>query len=260
MKYNRLGHTGIKVSMLGLGTVKIGRNQKVKYPGGDGFRIPDDKEVEKLLDTAISLDINLIDTAPAYGTSEERLGKLLGSNREKFVIITKAGEEFENGVSDYNFTSGHIRTSVERSLKRLKTDRIESVLLHCHRNDSDIIENTPALETLHDLKEKGDILSYGVSGYTVDAGLKSVEMSDVVMVTYNIQETQMLPVIDYAHKSGKGVLIKKGLLSGNIPAHNNKDPIGMCMRSIFSVPGITSLITGSLNPEHLKENARHSIS
>lgn len=66
-----LGDTGLAVSPLGLGTVKFGRDQGVKYPSG--FTIPDDREAADLLALARDLGINLIDTAPAYGRSEERL-------------------------------------------------------------------------------------------------------------------------------------------------------------------------------------------
>ena len=62
-----LGNTGLTVSALGLGTVKIGRDKGVKYP--NGFTIPDDKAVSDLLAQARDLGINLIDTAPAYGSS-----------------------------------------------------------------------------------------------------------------------------------------------------------------------------------------------
>ena len=69
----QMGSTGIEVSVLGLGTVKIGRDQEVKYPSG--FTIPDDDEVRDLLALSQDLGINFIDTAPAYGNSEERLGQ-----------------------------------------------------------------------------------------------------------------------------------------------------------------------------------------
>lgn len=87
-----LGSTGILVSPLGLGTVKLGRDQGVKYP--NGFQIPNDDEARMLLRQAQQLGINLIDTAPAYGRSEERLGPLLRDQRKDWVIVSKVGEEF----------------------------------------------------------------------------------------------------------------------------------------------------------------------
>jgi aryl-alcohol dehydrogenase-like predicted oxidoreductase len=89
MELRELGSTGIKVSPLGLGTVKIGRDQQVKYP--TGFTIPDDKAVVELLELAWDLGINTLDTAPAYGNSEERLGQLL-PNKHDWVIVGKVGE------------------------------------------------------------------------------------------------------------------------------------------------------------------------
>src|SRR5690606_5749350 len=87
-----LGNCGFDVSVLGFGTVKLGRDQGVKYP--NSFRIPDDAEAASIIALARDLGINLIDTAPAYGNSEERLGKLLKGQREDWIICSKAGEEF----------------------------------------------------------------------------------------------------------------------------------------------------------------------
>ena len=111
-----LGSTGLYVSPLGLGTVKLGRDQGVKYP--DRFRIPDDTQALALLNQARELGINLIDTAPAYGISEERLGPLLRGQRQDWVIVSKVGEEFSNGASHFDFTPAHTRFSLERSLRR----------------------------------------------------------------------------------------------------------------------------------------------
>ena len=118
-----LGNTGLIVSPLGLGTVKLGRDQGVKYP--NGFTIPDDTQALALLRQARELGINLIDTAPAYGVSEQRLGPLLRGQRDEWVIVSKSGEEFEQGQSHFDFSPAHTRLSVERSLKRLETERFK---------------------------------------------------------------------------------------------------------------------------------------
>ena len=80
-----LGKTDMEVSILGLGTVKLGRNEGVKYP--QSFKIPDDKEAATLIGLAKDSGINLIDTAPAYGNSEQRLGKLLKEQRQDWLVI-----------------------------------------------------------------------------------------------------------------------------------------------------------------------------
>ena len=148
-----LGSTGLMVSPLGLGTVKLGRDQGVKYP--NGFRIPDDQEARQLLALARDLGINLIDTAPAYGRSEERLGPLLRGQREQWVIVSKVGEEFEDGLSRFDFSPAHTRLSVERSLRRLETDRIDLVLVHSDGNDVAILRDSGVYETLAELKREG---------------------------------------------------------------------------------------------------------
>ena len=124
MELRPLGTNGPLVSVLGLGTVKLGRTTGVKYP--TPFVVPTDGEARVLLDTARELGINLIDTAPAYGTSEERLGALIGGTPngwKDWVICTKVGEEFDGtggGRSHYDFSAQAVRRSVERSLRRLK--------------------------------------------------------------------------------------------------------------------------------------------
>ena len=99
-----IANTGVIVSPLGLGTVKLGRNTAVKYP--THFKIPNDKQTLELLAQAWDLGINLLDTAPAYGNSEQRLGQLLPQQSHDWIIATKVGETFDpvTGESHYNFT------------------------------------------------------------------------------------------------------------------------------------------------------------
>lgn len=243
--------TDLKVSPLGLGTVKLGRDQGVKYPSG--FTIPDDKEATALLNLARSLGINLIDTAPAYGRSEERLGPLLKGQRKDWVICSKAGEEFENGESSFNFTPEHMRLSVERSLKRLQTDYIDMVLVHSNGDDVKVIEQYGCLEALEELKKEGLILATGMSTKTVEGGILALEKSDIAMVTYNLNEQAEKPVLDFAHKNDKGILIKKALASGHA-CLEGEDPVEKSMELVFSHPAVSAAIIGTINPKHLKEN------
>ena len=253
-----LGQTGLVVSCLGLGTVKIGRNQGVKYPAG--FELPDDNAVRLLLEKAQELGINLIDTAPAYGNSEERLGKLL-QDREHWIICSKVGEEFQNGQSTFDFSAHHVRSSVERSLKRLNTDWLDLVLVHSDGNDLAIINSSDCLDELQQLKERGLIGNYGMSTKTVDGGLQAVRRTDVVMVTYNPLIREDGAVIDEAAKLGKGVLIKKGLLSGHLDSLVNAaiDPIKQSLEFILRKKGVSSVIVGTINPAHLERNVGCAI-
>lgn len=260
-----LGATGLRVSPLGLGTVKLGRDQGVKYPSG--FTIPDDRAAAALLVQARELGINLLDTAPAYGTSEQRLGPLLRGQRQDWVICSKVGEEFENGASWFDFSAAHTRLSVERSLRRLETDYLDLVLVHSDGNDLAVLEQTEVYATLAELKREGLIRAFGFSGKTVAGGLKALESGDCAMVTYNLSEQAERPVLDYAGAHGKGILIKKALASGHAcrpapqggqasprAARPDEDPVRASFELIFAHPAVSSVIVGTITPAHLAHN------
>ncbi len=248
MKLRKLGNTGIEVSPLGLGTVKFGRDQQVKYP--HAFEIPDDATVSSLLDLAQELGINMLDTAPAYGTSQQRLGRLL-RGRERWVIVSKVGEAFRNGQSSFDFSYQATVDSVEDSLRTLNTDYLDCVLIHSEGDDLRILEQEGALDALLDLKQRGLIRSHGMSSKTVAGGLQVVERMDVVMATCNLHYNAERPVFEKAAAAGKGVLVKKGLMSGHV---DGVDAVQASMRHIFSQPGVSGMIVGTINPRHLRSN------
>lgn len=267
LQHNNLGQTDISISAIGLGTVKIGRNEGVKYPAG--FQLPDDEVVLRLLNLCIEMGVNLIDTAPAYGTSEERLGHLLPKlsvQRQDWVICSKVGEEFEDGKSRFDFSARHIRQSIERSLKRLKTDYLDIVLIHSDGRDEEIINNSDCVSVLRQCRDAGLIRAFGMSTKTVEGGKLAIRESDVAMVTYNASATADSEVIDLATELNKGILIKKALNSGHSlqPPQTNSgtvdaDPIRASMEFIFGRQGISSIIIGSINPEHLRQNIQTAI-
>jgi aryl-alcohol dehydrogenase-like predicted oxidoreductase len=247
-----LGSTGLRVSPLGLGTVKLGRNQGVKYPAQ--FQLPDDARALALLNQAREAGINLIDTAPAYGSSEERLGPLLRGQRQHWVIVSKVGEEFDNGASHFDFSPAHTRFSLERSLRRLRTEHIELLLVHSNGQDVEILRNSGVYETLAQLKQEGKIGAYGLSGKTVEGGLLALQQGDCAMVTYNLAEQAEKPVLDYAAAHGKAILVKKALASGHACLAPGSDPLRASFELIFAHPGVSSAIIGTINPQHLADN------
>ena len=249
MDLRPLGSTGIPVSPLGLGTVKFGRNQQVKYPRA--FDLPSDATIADLLLMARELGINLLDTAPAYGGSEQRLGRLLPGPRDEWVIVTKVGETFEHGQSRFDFSAKATRASVERSLRRLHTDYLDVVLIHSDGEDERILDHEPVLETLNDLKAEGLIRAHGFSSKTVSGGLRAAELCDVLMVTYNPVDTGERPVLDAAGLRHKGVLVKKGLRSGHVAG---ADGVLESLRFVFAHPAVSSLVVGTINPDHLRAN------
>ncbi len=246
-----IGDSGVLVSPLGLGTVKLGRSEGVKYPVA--FAIPGDREATLLLATAQELGINLVDTAPAYGNSEQRLGTLLRGQRSQWVICTKVGEEFEGGRSRFDFSPEHIRFSVERSLRRLQTDHIDLVLVHSDGNDTEIIERHGALAALAQLKQAGKIRAFGMSTKTVEGGLLAARSADCVMLTHNLEYRAEEAVLDYCAAHGTGTLIKKALASGHLSAGFD-DPVLAAMRFIFAHPGVTAAVLGTINVDHLRHN------
>lgn len=247
MELRDLGDTGIKISPLGLGTVKFGRNQGVKYPSG--FEIPEEGDLASLLSLAKDLGINLLDTAPAYGTSEERLGRLLHDQRPDWVIVGKAGEEFENGASVYNFTPEHFEMSLQRSLKRLGTDYIDVLLLHSDGSDLENLSDE-LITTMQNFKQRGLVRAIGASTKTPEGGIRALEFMDVVMATYTPAYTQEKPVLDYAATHNKGVLLKKVLSSGHTA------DVEAAFAHAFAHPGTSAAIIGTINPAHLQENVR----
>lgn len=245
-----LGQTELKISCLGLGTVKIGRNQQVKYPAN--FSLPTDKEVTALLEHAGMLGVNLLDTAPAYGSSEQRLGRLL-RNRQQWFLCTKVGEEFLNGKSFFDFSAEHTRKSIERSLRELKTDYLDIVLIHSDGRDMHILESTDCLPTLMALKDEGLIRAVGMSTKTLEGGLKAAELTDVVMVTYNPSAEKEFEVIDRARSLNKGILIKKALNSGH-DCQGEKNSATGNIQFALKHKGVSSVIVGTINPRHLADN------
>ncbi len=245
------------VSRLGLGTVKLGRNRGLKHPGAEGVPLPTDDEATELLRTAAELGINLLDTAPAYGSSESRLGELLSKNdwfggRERWVLCTKAGEEFDNetGRSRFDFSPAHIRLSVERSLQRLRTDHLEVILLHSDGRDDWILERSGGREALQALQREGMIRAWGLSAKTTEGALRAIALgADVVMVTYNQAEPDCLSAIDAAERAGVGVLIKKALVSGHA------QDAAEALRFAGAPLGVSSIVVGTSSPAHLRANA-----
>lgn len=251
MKTRPLGDTGIMVSPLGLGTVKFGRNEQVKYPRP--FELPGDAEVINLLSLASDLGINLLDTAPAYGSSQARLGQLLPGPRERWVLVSKVGEFFENGVSRFDFSFDITIQVVEQSLRTMNMDYLDLVLIHSDGSDLEILEQEGALDALRVLKERGLIRAHGMSSKTPEGGLRTVQEMDVVMATCNPDYLGDIPVLEAAAAMGRGILIKKGLQSGHV---SGPEGVAAAMEFIFSQPGVSSMIVGTINPKHLEDNVK----
>jgi len=242
-----LGRTGLRVPPLGFGAFKIGRNQGIKYPAG--YELPDDAAVSRLLNGVLDLGCTLIDTAPAYGLSEERIGRAIGHRRGEFVLSTKVGETFDDGVSRYDFTRDGVEHSLQRSLQRLQTDVLDLVFIHSNGNDRHVLTETDVVAVLHEWRDRGAIRAIGLSGKTVEGARAAMSWADAVMVEYHLDDTSHADVIAEAAMQGVGVFVKKGLASGRLPAAE-------AIRFVIGTPGVSSLIVGGLSLDHFAANWR----
>jgi aryl-alcohol dehydrogenase-like predicted oxidoreductase len=250
VQYRALGKTGIRVSLLGLGTVAFGRTEGLKYAVAP--RLPSTRALTELLAVARDAGVNLIDTAPAYGTSEQRLGELLAGQRNAWVLCTKVGEIFEGGTSRWDFSPEHTRRSVHESLQRLATDHLDVVLVHSNGDDA-IIRDLGTLQMLAELKQEGLIRAFGMSHKTVAGGVLAAESCDVVMATLSAVETDQLEVIEHAYTVGCGVLVKKPLDNGRT-AQDDAARL-RALNYIANVAGVSSVVIGTTSPAHLLANA-----
>src|SRR5262245_19468463 len=245
MKPRPLGNTRLSMPPIGFGAFKIGRNEKTKYT--QAYSPPDDRAVADLLNGILDLGIGYLDTAPAYGLSEERIGRAVGHRRREFTLSTKVGETFEYGQSHYDFSAAAVRLSVERSVRRLQTDTLDVALLHSHGEDIAIQQTPDAVATLRELKQQGLVRAIGLSGKTVEGARLALDWADVLMIEYHLDDRSHAPVIAEAARRGVGVVVKKGLASGKLTASE-------AIRFVLGDSAVASLVVGSLNLEHLRAN------
>jgi aryl-alcohol dehydrogenase-like predicted oxidoreductase len=232
-----------------LGTVKLGRNTDVKYP--ESFALPDDAAVDRLLEAAWDLGVRMLDTAPAYGRSEERLGPFVRRHRDDLVLCTKAGEEYGPEGSSWHFGGEHLRRSLDRSLRRLGTDRVDILLLHSDGDDLRRLEEGDAVETLLRLKEEGKARSVGISAKTETGVRGAARALDVVMAPYSLSAPGLAEALAEVHTAGLGTVGIKALGSGRLArgAHGGRTALAHAL----SRPFLDVVVIGTLDPSHLAQ-------
>src|SRR5262245_47662861 len=150
MHYRTLGRTGIKVSPYALGTLMFATSV--------GNADPDDSA--RIIHRALDAGINFVDTADAYGDSEEVVGKALKGRREHVVLATKVGRPVGEDPNQQGASRRWIVKAVEHSLRRLQTDYIDLYQIHRPDPDTDIEET---LSALSDLIHSGKVRAIGSS-------------------------------------------------------------------------------------------------
>ena len=200
MEYRQMGNTGVRVSVVGLGTNRFGSPEMPQA------------EVNKVIDATLDAGVNFLDSANVYndGRSEETLGVALKGRMNKVVMATKFNFPRKTSANSWGASRYHMMQSVEQSLRRLQTDHID--LYYCHRWD----ETTPIEETLRgldDLIRMGKVNYIGASLYAswqlahanVLAELKGWMRFAVLQSEYNLLkrgvEREILPYCR-AHQVG----------------------------------------------------------
>jgi aryl-alcohol dehydrogenase-like predicted oxidoreductase len=222
MKYRMLGDTGLSVSEIGFGTWGL---------GGTAYGYADDQESKKALEASFDKGINFYDTADLYGDghSEELLGEVFAGRRDKVIITTKGGT-LPHTTFDMpqDFSSGHIKKALEKSLKRLRTDYIDLYLLHSP-NISDIQESTNLVQTLETLKAEGKIRSYGISARTPEDAMVAINDFGfrVIEVNFNLIDHRIIEagLFDRAKVDPLGIIVRTpltfGYLTGTLKGDEN---------------------------------------
>ncbi|UJW35154.1 aldo/keto reductase [Saccharothrix sp. AJ9571] len=172
MEYRQLGRSGLRVSVLTMGTMTFG--------GGGVFANVGDTDVDgarRQVDLCLDAGVNLVDTANVYstGASEEIVGEVLEGRRDQVLISTKVRMGMGDGPNDAGLSRHHIITQAEASLRRLRTDHID--IYHVHEWDGQTpLEET--LEALDTLVRSGKVRYLGVSNYAGWQLMKALSVAD----------------------------------------------------------------------------------
>jgi aryl-alcohol dehydrogenase-like predicted oxidoreductase len=269
MEKRRLGKTDMEVSVLGFGGSEI------------GYEKTPEATVSDLLNSALDAGLNVIDTAECYHGSEEMIGQAISNRRGEFYLFTKCGHP--HGLeSAANWSKDSILQSIERSLKRLKTDKIDIVQLHsCSEAE---LRKGEVIDALQTARAKGYTRYIGYSGdsraahYAVECGA-----FDALQTSINIADQEVIDLtMPLAREKNIGVIAKRPIanaawktghkpiesyhheywerlrkLSYDFLHHGDlEETISIALRFALSVPGVHTAIVGTTKPERWKENAK----
>ncbi|MBK5111980.1 MAG: aldo/keto reductase [Candidatus Heimdallarchaeota archaeon] len=230
MKFVKLGNTGIKISQVVIGSTNM------------GWRI-DEQTSHEILDKAVELGVNAIDTANIYGKwgensyvgkSEEIIGNWLKKSgiRENIVLATKLFGEMSENVNDRGLSRKHIHKALKGSMKRLQTDFVDIYFTHTFDAETQVEET---LRTFTSLIEQGKIHYIGASNHPAWRIMEALWVSDkcgleryeVLQPVYNIAkrhtyEQDLLPLVE---KYKLGVTSYSPLGTGFLTGRYGKDKL-----------------------------------
>ena len=267
METRVLGRTALEISRLGVGLAEIG-----------GLDLAEAKQAAEVLNLALDSGITFFDTAACYGNSEELIGRTIAHRRDEFVLATKAGHV----TGDYegeSWTAQTIRDSIDRSLKRLRTDHLDLVQLHSC--DVDILARGEVIEVLQEARQAGKTRFIGYSG-DGERALWAVKSGhfDTLQMSFNlVDQTARHRLFDLAREQAMGVIVKRPVANGVWGA--DKAPSEYAakyferaekMRAMGPIPAapangvllalgfvlahdpVDTAIVGTLNPAHMRSN------
>ncbi len=212
MNYRRLGRTNLRVSEVSLGTVELGTEYGIPVQG-EVLR-PSDAKAERLLNVALDAGVNFIDTASVYGESEAIIGRGLNSRRNEYFLASKAVHlrvEGDNG----NTLRERVQASIARSLRLLRTDRID--LFYIHSATLEVIQRGEMLEIIQQAQSAGHVRFIGATTYGEAAAVAVLQDGryDCLQIAYNILDRESeVSVLPLASERDVGVVIRSVLLKG----------------------------------------------
>ena len=248
-----------------------------------------DEDAGRLLNAVLDGGINLIDTSPDYGRSEELIGSYIGHRRDEFFLASKCGCPLELPTDvpppyPHDYSPGNVRANVEQSLRRLRTDHLDLVQVHMSPSQATLEENH-TVETLKSLQAEGKVRFIGMSGILPNLpDHLAMDVFDVFQIPYSAVQRDHEDLITEAAGTGAGTFIRGGAARGAASEEKNwrvgpltQDPgvgqrnwetsgiagllseAGMSnmefvLRFTLSHPGLSTTIVGTSNPVHLASN------
>jgi aryl-alcohol dehydrogenase-like predicted oxidoreductase len=276
-----LGRTQADVTILGYGAMEL-RGE----PRGPEI---DDDTAGRLLNAVLDGGINLIDTSPDYGRSEELIGKHLGHRRDEFFLASKCGCLIEIPADaqppyPHDYSPANVRADVEQSLRRLRTDRLDLVQVHMSPSAEQLRENQ-TVDTLQELQKEGKVRFIGMSGILPNLpGQIAMDVFDAFQIPYSAVQRDHEELITAAAGTGAGTLIRGGAARGapsedknwrtgplsqpaglgqrnwaasglgDLLAGSGMTPMEFVLRFTLSHPYLSTTIVGTASPGHLQSN------
>jgi len=245
MKHRRLGKTGLEVSVVGFGAIKLPQVSE--------------EEAVEMLNRALDLGMNFVDTARNYKDSEHKIGVALSGRRSEFYLATKtAGRDAESAKRD-----------LEESLKQLRTDYIDLYQLHSVSEPEtykQVMSKGGALEAMKEAREQGIVRHIGITIHRSISNMKAAIQSgefETIMVAYSPldQENVEKEILPMAQEHDLGVIIMKPLSGGHLKSGDDEnaprpDPIVQgALRFIISNDAVSVVIPGMMSVAHVEDNA-----